>query len=78
MYSKNVDLPAGRVAWGNGLLLHRPVEYDKEANCPHMAQTLDPDSLKVRLCNSYSLSVITSMSTEIARLFLKKLLLLII
>ena len=47
MYAKTTELSAGRVAWGNGLLLHRPVEYDREANCPNMAQTLDPDSLKV-------------------------------
>ena len=51
MYAKNTDLSAGRIAWGNGLLLHRPVEYDREASCPNMAQTIDPDSLKVRYRN---------------------------
>ena len=48
-----MELPAGRVAWGNGLLLHRPVEYDRETNSPHMAQMIDPDSLKVGLFLKY-------------------------
>lgn len=29
-YARNVDLPQGRLAWGNGLLLHRPTEFDRE------------------------------------------------
>ena len=59
MYAKNMELTAGRVAWGNGLLLHRPVEYDRETNSPHMAQMIDPDSLKVGNFLKYNEVIIT-------------------
>ena len=51
-YSKNTELVQGRIAWGGGMLLHRPSEFDREATM--FARMIDQHTLQVWF-KSYSL-----------------------
>lgn len=44
-YSKNSDIGQGRLAWGQGLLLHRPSEFDRESS--KFACLVDQHSLQL-------------------------------
>lgn len=47
-YARNADLANGWLAWGNGVLLHRPqLEYDKEDGQINLVQIIDTSTLKV-------------------------------
>ncbi len=47
VYARNPNLPAGWVAWGDGVLLHRPLDYDKDVDNINMVEVLDPHTLLV-------------------------------
>ena len=47
IYAKNTEIPIGWVAWGDNVLLHRPLSYDKEQDLANMVQSIDCHTLKV-------------------------------
>ena len=59
MYNKNVEVSAGRIAYGNNLLLLRPMTYDQESDVSNLCQVIDANTLQVghSLCLSVSLSL---------------------
>ncbi|KAK7506010.1 hypothetical protein BaRGS_00002732 [Batillaria attramentaria] len=46
VYTKNLDVGPGRVAYGNNLLLLRPSTYDQESEVTNLCQVIDPNSLQ--------------------------------
>ena len=48
MYARNASLSPGYIAYGNSLLIHRPVDYDKEENSSRFVQVVDADTLEVQ------------------------------
>lgn len=57
VYSKNLDILPCHVAYGNSLLLSRPISYDQESDVVNLCQVIDPDSLQVREFSFFSLSL---------------------
>ena len=49
MYNKNLEASAGRIAYGNNLLLLRPMTYDQESDVNNLCQVIDANSLQVGL-----------------------------
>ncbi|XP_025090246.1 probable E3 ubiquitin-protein ligase HECTD4 isoform X2 [Pomacea canaliculata] len=47
VYSKNLDILPCHVAYGNSLLLSRPISYDQESDVVNLCQVIDPDSLQL-------------------------------
>lgn len=47
VYSRNLELGPGKVAYGNKLLIYRPSAFDNEAENSNFCQIIDPSSLKV-------------------------------
>ncbi|KAK7087914.1 probable E3 ubiquitin-protein ligase HECTD4 isoform X2 [Littorina saxatilis] len=46
VYNKNLEVSAGRVAYGNGLLLLRPLLYDQESEVNNLCQVIDSNTLQ--------------------------------
>ncbi|XP_062590799.1 probable E3 ubiquitin-protein ligase HECTD4 isoform X2 [Saccostrea cucullata] len=46
VYSRNLQLGPGKIAYGHGLLIYRPAAFDSEAENSNFCQILDPSSLK--------------------------------
>ena len=58
VYNKNLEVSAGRIAYGNNLLLLRPMTYDQESDVSNLCQVIDANTLQV----GHSLSVCLSVS----------------
>ena len=58
VYNKNLEVSAGRIAYGNNLLLLRPMTYDQESDVSNLCQVIDANTLQVghSLCLSLSLT----------------------
>ncbi|KAL8604631.1 hypothetical protein ACOMHN_013411 [Nucella lapillus] len=48
VYNKNVEASPGRVAYGNNLLLLRPLTYDQESDVNNLCQVIDVNTLQAK------------------------------
>lgn len=51
MYSRNLEIGPGKVAYGDNILLYRPQIIDQENELTNLCQVYDPYSLQV--CTGY-------------------------